>query len=202
MLGAWTRLPLYLRILIGLVLGVVVGVLAGPSARSLDVPARLVLRVLGALAPAVVLLAVIHALFASNRADRAFLDAHATGVDDLRQAAAAWTLDRAAEVSGVSREDLATFVEWYASISPALIRCGWGQERNRNGGAATMAILALPAVAGKFGVRGGGYTMSNSAAWGIAADRIIGVPAPPKSNGLSELPILATMNSMSPRPGI
>ncbi len=30
-----------------------------------------------------------------------------------------------------------------------------------------MAILALPAVAGKFGVRGGGYAMSNSSAWGI-----------------------------------
>jgi anaerobic selenocysteine-containing dehydrogenase len=30
-----------------------------------------------------------------------------------------------------------------------------------------MAILALPAVAGKFGVRGGGYMMSNSASWGI-----------------------------------
>jgi anaerobic selenocysteine-containing dehydrogenase len=30
-----------------------------------------------------------------------------------------------------------------------------------------MAILALPAVGGKFGVRGGGYSMSNSAAWNI-----------------------------------
>jgi anaerobic selenocysteine-containing dehydrogenase len=30
-----------------------------------------------------------------------------------------------------------------------------------------MAILALPAVGGKFGVRGGGYTMSNSASWGF-----------------------------------
>ncbi len=47
------------------------------------------------------------------------------------------------------------------------MRCGWGQERNRNGGSARMAILALPAVGGKFGVRGGGYAMSNSAAWGI-----------------------------------
>jgi anaerobic selenocysteine-containing dehydrogenase len=55
----------------------------------------------------------------------------------------------------------------YADASPALVRCGWGQERNRTGGSATMAILALPAVAGKFGVRGGGYTMSNSATWGI-----------------------------------
>jgi anaerobic selenocysteine-containing dehydrogenase len=50
-----------------------------------------------------------------------------------------------------------------------VIRCGWGVERNRNGGSAIAAILALPAVAGKFGVRGGGYTMSNGdAAWGSA----------------------------------
>jgi anaerobic selenocysteine-containing dehydrogenase len=46
-----------------------------------------------------------------------------------------------------------------------VIRCGWGLERNRNGGNAALAILALPAVAGKFGVRGGGFTMSNSVAW-------------------------------------
>ena len=51
--------------------------------------------------------------------------------------------------------------------SPALIRCGWGLERNRNGGNAAMAVLALPAVGGKFGVRGGGYSMSNSASWNI-----------------------------------
>ena len=52
-----------------------------------------------------------------------------------------------------------------------MIRCGWGLERNRNGGSAVAAILALPAVAGKFGVRGGGYTMCNSAAWKIDAER-------------------------------
>ena len=32
-----------------------------------------------------------------------------------------------------------------------------------------MAVLALPAVGGKFGVRGGGYSMSNSASWNIDA---------------------------------
>jgi anaerobic selenocysteine-containing dehydrogenase len=30
--------------------------------------------------------------------------------------------------------------------------------------------MALPAVAGKFGVRGGGFSMSNSSAWGIKAE--------------------------------
>ncbi|MGH9143960.1 MAG: molybdopterin-dependent oxidoreductase, partial [Vicinamibacterales bacterium] len=54
-----------------------------------------------------------------------------------------------------------------ATTSPALVRCGWGLERNRNGGNAAMAVLALPAVGGKFGVRGGGYSMSNSTSWNI-----------------------------------
>jgi anaerobic selenocysteine-containing dehydrogenase len=125
-----------------------------------------------------VALGVIRALFDRGAADAEFLRLHSTGAEDLRGASAAWTLDRAAGEAGLRAADLATFVDWYAAASPAVIRCGWGQERNRNGGAATMAILALPAVAGKFGVRGGGYTMSNSAAWGITAEAVVGVPPP------------------------
>ena len=40
-----------------------------------------------------------------------------------------------------------------------------------------MAVLALPAVGGKFGVRGGGYSMSNSASWDIERTWI-GAPEP------------------------
>ncbi|MGH9409768.1 MAG: molybdopterin-dependent oxidoreductase, partial [Vicinamibacterales bacterium] len=59
------------------------------------------------------------------------------------------------------------------------VRCGWGLERNRNGGSAAAAIMALPAVAGKFGVRGGGYSMSNSLAFGLRAAQWIDAPEPP-----------------------
>ena len=41
-------------------------------------------------------------------------------------------------------------------FAPAVIRCGWGIERNQNGGSAIAAVLALPAVAGKFGVPAAG----------------------------------------------
>ena len=66
---------------------------------------------------------------------------------------------RSRRLRGVARSGGAAL---RGSQSPALIRCGWGQERNRNGGNSSLAILALPAVAGKFGVRGGGYAMSNT----------------------------------------
>jgi Na+/H+-dicarboxylate symporter len=56
------RWPLFLQILLGLVLGIAVGLAFGPAARSLEVPAKLVLRMLGALAPALVFSAIVRVL--------------------------------------------------------------------------------------------------------------------------------------------
>jgi anaerobic selenocysteine-containing dehydrogenase len=114
-----------------------------------------------------VALAIHRSLFEEGHADWSFLEAYASGAERLREKARLWTFERAAAEADVPVDALRAAAEAYAAASPALIRCGWGQERNRNGGSASMAILALPAVAGKFGVRGGGYTMSNSASWGI-----------------------------------
>ncbi len=108
-------------------------------------------------------------LFDRGRADERFLAEHTHGAAELRACTDMWTIDRAATVAGIDAALLEQFAELYASTTPAVIRCGWGLERNRNGGSAVAAVLALPAVAGKFGVRGGGFTMSNSAALGIKA---------------------------------
>jgi anaerobic selenocysteine-containing dehydrogenase len=112
-----------------------------------------------------VALAIHLYLFEHGFADAAFLARHARGADRLRERAREWTFERAAAEAGIAAEALEKVAHLYASTSPALVRCGWGQERNRNGGSSSMAILALPAVGGKFGVRGGGYAMSNTNAW-------------------------------------
>lgn len=124
-------------------------------------------------------LAVIDRLFATGRADLDFLAAHTTGVEALRERAAAWSLPRAAAEAGVPVEDLERFTTLYAEARPAVIRCGWGPERNRNGGSAVAAILALPAVAGHFGVPGGGFTMSNSRTIRLDGEAAAAAPAPP-----------------------
>ncbi len=126
-----------------------------------------------------VALAIIHALFERGHADHAFLAAHANHASDLAARASAWSLAAAAAEAGIAEADLSAFVELYAASSPAVIRTGWGMERNRNGGSAIAAVLAIPAVAGKFGVRGGGYTMQNSdARWGISSELGIAEPKP------------------------
>lgn len=126
----------------------------------------------------VVALAIHRHLFESGLADTAFLAAHATGAEALRAKAAPWTFERAADVSGVPADLIAQAADLYARSAPALVKCGWGLERNRNGGSAAAAVLALPAVAGKFGVRGGGYSMSNSASWDLTRSWIR-EPEPP-----------------------
>ena len=114
-----------------------------------------------------VALAIHRHLFTSGAADAAFLREHTRGADSLRARAEPWTIEIAADLAGIDPQLLRQAAALYAASSPALVRCGWGLERNRNGGNAAMAVLALPAVGGKFGVRGGGYSMSNSASWGI-----------------------------------
>ena len=79
----WHGTPLYLRIVGALVLGVLVGVALGPMTaalgaparvvefnqwvlRALDVPSKLILRLLGSLAPPLILIAVVHALMTAE----------------------------------------------------------------------------------------------------------------------------------------
>ncbi len=103
-----------------------------------------------------------------------FLKEHAHGLGTILAAAAEWPLEKAAATARVSLADARKLAEVYAAASPAALRIGWGLERNRNGGRAIVALLAIPALLGKFGVRGGGYTLSNSGASKLNTAKIFG----------------------------
>ncbi|MBM3394228.1 MAG: dicarboxylate/amino acid:cation symporter [Betaproteobacteria bacterium] len=64
----WTGTPLYLRILGALVLGVLTGLILGDGAGPLATPAKLILRLLGAIAPPLVFLAIVRALLRTQLA--------------------------------------------------------------------------------------------------------------------------------------
>ncbi len=107
-------------------------------------------------------LALVRGWAENGDLDEAFLAASTEGAGALLEAAEEWTCERAAAVTGVPQESIEELGRRLAASSPALVRCGWGLERNRNGGQAIAAVLAIPALLGKFGVRGGGYTLSNN----------------------------------------
>ena len=87
-----------------------------------------------------------------------------------------WPLERAASAARVSPDDIRRLADIYLGASPAVIRVGWGLERNTNGAQVMAAILAIPALLGKFGQRGGGYTLSNSGATRLNTAKLFGKP--------------------------
>ena len=105
-----------------------------------------------------------------------FLEQHAVGLDVLLERASQYTLDKAASIARVPAVNIEKLALMYANANPALIRIGWGQERNRNGGQSSAAILAMPALLGKFGVRGGGYTLSNSSSAKVVSNKLVDAP--------------------------
>ncbi len=88
--------------------------------------------------------------------DHAFIEQHVLGFAPYMESAREYPPDVAADICGVPAEDIRTLARWYLDSAPAVIAWGNGLERNQNGGSGMRAIAALPALAGKFGVAGGG----------------------------------------------
>jgi anaerobic selenocysteine-containing dehydrogenase len=97
--------------------------------------------------------------------DRAFIDGHVAGFEEFMARARAWTIPAAARECGLVEADVRRFAEWFRTIAPVAISVGNGLERNQNGGSGIRAVFALPALAGRFGVVGGGLVNSARAAF-------------------------------------
>lgn len=101
-------------------------------------------------------LAMANVIISRGLFDRDFVDRHVLGFEPFRQHAAEFSPERAAAISGISREIIIALAERYAGCKPASIFVGYGLQRCRNGGNAVRAIDALGAISGNIGVAGGG----------------------------------------------
>jgi len=65
-LARWNAIPLYVRILVALVLGLITGLLLGERSLVFEIPSKVILQLLGALAPPLILVAVTHVLMTTE----------------------------------------------------------------------------------------------------------------------------------------
>ncbi|HTX25187.1 MAG TPA: molybdopterin-dependent oxidoreductase [Steroidobacteraceae bacterium] len=104
--------------------------------------------------------------------DHAFIEQHVLGFEEYMAEARAFPPERAAQICGLETTAIRTLARWYHELSPAVIAWGNGLERNRNGGSGLRAIAALPALAGKFGIAGGGILGGAGHAFPKTPDRL------------------------------
>ncbi len=107
-------------------------------------------------------LAVAHVIVSEGLHDEVWLAAHTTGWPAYRERIAEFPPERAAEICGVSAEDIMALARLYAGNTPSLIKIADGVQRNHMGGQTTRAIISLPALIGQYGTRGGGLAYSTS----------------------------------------
>jgi len=99
--------------------------------------------------------------------DAPFVAAHTVGFEELRKQAAGYTIERVAEITGLSAENIVQLAREYATASPSTIRLNYGVQRSENGGMAVRAIAMLPVITGAWTRQGGGLTLSTSGAFAI-----------------------------------
>ena len=107
-------------------------------------------------------LGMMHVIFAEGLDDRDYLERFTLGHAELRARAAEWPPERAAAVTGLAAERIASFAREYATTSPAAIRLNYGLNRHAGGGMAVRTIACLPAVVGAWRHAGGGVLLSTS----------------------------------------
>ncbi|MCL3862898.1 molybdopterin oxidoreductase family protein [Actinotalea sp. K2] len=111
----------------------------------------------------VVLLALLHVVWAEGLADTSYLDERTTGADDVRRSVAAWWPERAEAVCGVPASDLRHAARLLAAASPlhggagAYILTGRGAEQSTQGTATVTAAINLALALGLPGRPGSGY---------------------------------------------
>ncbi len=130
-----------------------------------------------------------HLALHGGLADQAFLTTYAADADRLAEQVQRWTPEQAGAVAGVDPQGIRQLADWIATTHPTMFRVGWGLERTRNGVDATRAVVALPAVYGRFGRRGGGYVLSTSGGYrgDLSAVQHVGPTPPARSYNLSQL---------------
>ena len=106
-----------------------------------------------------------HVVLAEGLQDDEYLADRTTGLDDYRDAVAAWTPQRAEAETGVPADDIVAAARLIATARPTAIRLGVGLQRSTGSGAALRAIQCLPALTGQWRWPAGGIAQSVSLAY-------------------------------------
>jgi len=103
----------------------------------------------------------------TGKIDEGFLAAHTLGSGEFLAEAKKYSLEDASRICDLPVGQIRELFELIAGSGPAVLRMGYGPERNRNGGSGVLAVLGLWLIAGHFGTQGSGILASASDGFSI-----------------------------------
>jgi anaerobic selenocysteine-containing dehydrogenase len=107
-------------------------------------------------------LGLMHELIRQDLLDHDYLARHVDDWPKLRERAMGWSAQRAAEVCGITAEEIVQLAAEYGRTRPAAIRLNYGMQRVRGGGNAVRLVALLPCLVGAWRHRAGGLLLSSS----------------------------------------
>ncbi|MBL4906893.1 MAG: molybdopterin-dependent oxidoreductase [Sneathiella sp.] len=105
--------------------------------------------------------AVMHVLFKDGLADRTYLEKYTKNHAELESHLATRTPEWAAEITGLSVEEIVEFARMIGQTKKTFLRLGYGFTRSRNGSVNMHAALSIAAVSGAWQYEGGGAFHTN-----------------------------------------
>ncbi|PLX36701.1 MAG: dehydrogenase [Hyphomicrobiales bacterium] len=119
--------------------------------------------------------AVMHILFRDGHADRAYLERYAEGTEALEAHLSTRTPQWAAEITGLSVEEIETFARLIGTTNKTFLRLGYGFTRQRNGVVSMHAAMSIATVAGLWQYEGGGAFHNNGALYKLDKTMVEGL---------------------------
>lgn len=122
--------------------------------------------------------AVMHVMLEEGLSDEAYLSTHTDMSDAFRDHLKARTPAWAAQITGLSVDEIVEFARLYGNSKKSFLRMGYGFSRSRNGAVNMHAVSCLPAVSGAWQHEGGGALYGNASIYDLDRTQIKGLDIP------------------------
>lgn len=106
------------------------------------------------------MLAMMHILIRDDLVDHDYLAKYTDGFDELSVQVTEWTPLRAAQVCGISVDEIESLARDYGTIRPSFIRTLIGAEHRQHGAMFFRTLSCLPMLVGAWREKGGGFARS------------------------------------------
>ena len=100
--------------------------------------------------------AVMHILFRDGYADKGYLQKYTDSCEEFEQHLHCRDPQWAANITGLTVDEIEQFAKRYGQSKRAFIRVGYGFGRSRNGSVNVHAVTCLPSITGAWQYKGGG----------------------------------------------